>query len=81
MVKNDKFFFQMKLDKTKWSCSWNSAEIRLSHKLYLHLYDAVFGGQSSQTSQNCTQNSARGIKKLDLMQLFPVRSNPDLQEN
>ena len=25
-------------------------------------YNAVFGGQSSQTSQSCTQNSARGIK-------------------
>ena len=45
----------------------------------------MFEGQSSQTSQNCTQNSARAIKiwciKLDLMQLFPVRSLPDLQEN
>ena len=25
-------------DKSRWSCSWNSAEIRLSYQLYLHTY-------------------------------------------
>ena len=38
----------------------------------------MFEGQSSQAGQNCTQNSARGIKtwclKVDHIQLLPVRS-------
>ena len=79
------FVFQMEFDKTRGSCSCNSAEIRLSYHLYLHRYNAVFEGQSSQARQNWTQNSARGIKtwclKLDLMQLLLVRSLQDLQEN
>ena len=77
--------FQMQFDKTKWSCSWNSAEIRLSYQLYQHMYYAVFERQSSHTSQDCIQNYARATKiwclKLDLMQLFPVRSLLDVQEN
>ena len=53
--------------------------------LSTHIYNAVFEEQGSQTSQNYTQNSIRAIKtwclKLDLIQLFPVRSLPDLLEN
>ena len=32
------FVFQMEIDKTKWSCSWNSVEIRLSYQLDLHIH-------------------------------------------
>ena len=52
--------FQMEFDKTKWFCSAkNLAELPPS---CTHKYNAVFEGHSSQARQNCTQNSARGIK-------------------
>ena len=55
--------FQMEFDKTKWSCSWNSADIWLSYHLHVHIDIMLcLKGQSSQARQNCTQNPARGIK-------------------
>ena len=63
----------MEFDKTNWSSSST------------HRYNALFEGHSSQARQNCTQNSARGIKtcclNLDIMQLLLVRFLTDLQEN
>ena len=45
------FVFQMEFDKTKWSCSWNSAEnLAELPPSCTHRYNAVFEGQSSQAT-------------------------------
>ena len=69
----------MEIDKTKWSSSWNSAEIRLSYHLYLHIDIMLcLKGRILRLGKNVHKT---WCLKVDHMQLLVVRSLSDSQKN